>query len=547
MLFLFLRWITGAIWQSAFVAALFALHPLHVESVAWVTERKDVLSTFFWMLTMLGYINYLKKPGFARYTLILIPLALGLMTKPMLVTLPFVFLLLDYWPLGRLKLPGKKTEGKTVNGLSMNSSTPNVLGLILEKIPMIIVVAVSIYLLLLLQGSDKIAGTAIPPSLDYKVSNALISYVTYIYKMFLPIKLAVPYPHTAISWLSAGSAFLILLFLSFAAIKSLKSRPYIAVGWFWYLGTLVPVLGLVHFGSFSMADRFTYVPLNGLFIIIAWAVPELLSKWVHGKIFLRTSGVIVLLILIILSWRQVGYWKNSITLFEHTLKVTSDNYLPHNNLGLALKKQGSIDEAIKHYEAALRIKPDYTKAHNNLGVALEEQGRIEDAIKHYEAALSIEPDYEEVHNNLGIALKEQGRIDEAIKHYEAALRIRPDYEEAHNNLGVLLQERGSLDEAIEHYGEALRIRPDYEEAHNNLGIALKDQGRIDEAIKHYEAALRIRPNYVIVYNNLGIALFRKGDIDGAIEHFRKALKIDPDYINAKNNLKKVLTIQKLGQ
>jgi tetratricopeptide (TPR) repeat protein len=412
---------------------------------------------------------------------------------------------------------------------------------------MIIVVAISIFILLSFQLSGKDSGAAIPPAFDYKVSNALISYVKYIGKMFLPINLAVPYPHTAISWLSAGSALLILLFLSYGVIKALRSRPYIMVGWFWYLGTLVPVLGLVHFGSFSMADRFTYIPLNGLFIIIAWAVPELLSRWTHGKIFLRTSGVIIILILMVMTYKQVGYWKNSITLFEHTLKVTSNNYLPHNNLGLALKEQGLIDEAIEHYEEALRIKPNYEKGHNNLGVALEEQGRIDEAIMHYIEALSIKPDYEEVHNNLGVALQGQGRIDDAIKHYEDALRIRPDYMEAHNNMGNALQEQGRIDEAIEHYKEALRIKPDYLKAHNNLGLALQKQGRMDEAIEHYVEVLRVTPENVKVHNNLGIALARKGDIDEAIEHFQKALQIDPDYINARNNLNKVLMMRKVRQ
>lgn len=572
MLFLFLRMITGAIWQSAFVAALFALHPLHVESVAWVTERKDVLSIFFWMLTMLGYINYIKKPSFARYMLILIPLALGLMTKPMLVTMPFVLLLIDYWPLGRLKLPDRKSGGKTNTGLSIdnarkrksrkdqrisrantlsNSSpytfTNNLLRLIREKIPMIIVVLVSIFILLSFQWSDKIAGTAISPPLEYRISNALISYVRYIVKMFLPINLATPYPHTAISWLSAGSAFLILLFLSFGAIKALRSRPYISVGWFWYLGTLVPVLGLVHFGSFSMADRFTYIPLNGLFIIIAWGIPDLMSRWVHGKIFLRTSGVIVILILMVMTYKQLGYWKNSITLFEHTLKVTSDNYLPHNNLGLALKEQGLLDDAIEHYKEALRIKPNYEKGHNNLGVALEEQGRIDDAIEHYEEALRIKPDYVEAHSNLGVALQGQGSLDDAIEHYREALRIKPDYMEAHNNMGNALQEKGLVDDAIKHYKEALRIKPDYLKAHNNLGLALQGQGHIDEAIDHYEEVLRVTPENAKIHNNLGIALAHKGDIDGAIEHFQKALQIEPNYINARNNLNKLLMVQKLRQ
>ena len=530
MLFIFLRRATGALWQSAFVATLFALHPLHVESVAWVTERKDVLSTFFWMLTMLAYIHYLKQPGFKRYILILIALALGLMAKPMLVTLPFVLLLFDYWPLGRLQLPEKRFKAKPlmeevrerspdneqpafgINSLPNSSHIliRNFSRLIWEKIPMLILVAGSILILFSFRVGKGVVQTVKFSSFGYKISNALISYLKYIEKMVWPQNLAIHYPCTTISWQQTALAFLILLCISIAAVKAVRSRPYFAVGWFWYIGTLVPVIGLVKFGSyFAMADRFTYVPLIGLFIIIAWGIPELVAQWRYRKIWLATLATVILTILMAMTWKQVDYWGNSITLFEHTLKITSNNYLPHNNLGNALYRQGRTAEAIEHYLQALLIKPDYAESHNNLGFALANQGRTE----------------------------------EAINQYLEALRINSDYADAHNNLGITLVKQGRIEEAIGHYLEGLRINPDYEEAHYNLGLALYKQGRTAEAIEHYLQALRIKPDYLGAHNNLAIAFFRKGNIEGAIAHFRKALRINPDYVDAKNNLKKVLMMQ----
>lgn len=503
MLFVFLRMVTGAMWQSAFVAALFSLHPLHVESVAWITERKDVISAFFWMLSMLGYTYYLKRPGSARYVFILIALALGLMAKPMLVTLPFIFLLFDYWPLGRLKFPDKNSAEKTINrstpvekrkkgtnpkGKNASKvkaplsrpdvSTPSVMRLVREKIPMMIIVALSICILLASYNvTDKDAGATGSPEFGYRVSNALVSYTKYIEKMFVPNGLAIPYPHKTIRWEMTIFSLITLLGISFVAVKTVKSRPYIAVGWFWYLGTLVPVLGLVNFGSFSMADRFTYIPLIGLFIIIAWGVPDLLSKWRCRKGFFYVSVPIILLILMALSKRQVGYWENSITLFERAIKVTSNNYVAHNNLGIALKGQGRLDEAIEQYSEALLIKPDHARAHNNLGIALQEKGKTDDAIEHFKEALRIVPDFEEVYNNLGTVFKDLGRVDDAIAHFREALGIRPDYAQAHNNLGVCLYSKGDIDGAIEQFQKAIQINPNYANAKNNLKKVLIRQNR----------------------------------------------------------------------
>ena len=565
LLFFVFRKMTGHFWQSAFLASLFAFHPLHVESVAWISERKDVLSTFFWMLTMWSYIRYVQNPGIDKYLLTLLFFILGLMSKPMLVTLPFVLLLLDYYPLCRFHKPADSSS-------SLKRTT--FFRLILEKLPFFVLVVISSVITFYAQRHGGAVKSLEIISIQARIANALVSYASYILKMLCPLKLAVLYPHPgSYPWWQITGACSLLLFISFSAIRVIKQSPYFFVGWFWYLGTLVPVIGLVQVGTQSMADRYTYIPFIGIFMIISWGTPELAKRWHHLKIFLSPIATAILFILIVVTSIQAGYWKNSITLFEHTLEATSNNYRAHNSLAGALQKQGRIDEAIRHYEEVLRIRPDYVDAHYNLGIFLKGQGRIDEAIRHYEEALRIRPDYADAHYNLGNVLRVQGRLNETIRHYEEALRIKPDYMSAHYNLGNALRERGRMDEAIRHYEEALRIKPYFMNAHNNLvlllrrqgrideairyyeellhikpdfefahytlGNFLKEQGRIDEAIRHYEEALRIKPDYVEAHNNLGTALINKGDNDGAIKQFREALQINPDYIYAKENLKSI--------
>ena len=338
--------------------------------------------------------------------------------------------------------------------------------------------------------------------------------------MIWPSKMAVFYPYPGMfPWWLVFGAFVLFVFISFLAIRVVRQRPYFTVGWLWYIGALVPVIGLVQAGGQAMADRYTYVPLIGLFIIIAWGVPDLVARWSHRKIWLATLTTLLLSILMVVTWKQVRYWKSSITLYEHALEETSKNWLAHNNLGIALENQGRVDEAIDHYFEALRIKPGYTDAHNNLGVALEKQGFTNEAIGHYLEALQVKPDHEYAHNNLGNALLKQGRTDEAMAHFLEALRIKPDYVDAHYNLGTALANQGRTDEAIGHFLEALRLEASYVKAHYNLGTALANQGRTDEAIAHYLKALRIKPDYVDAHNNLGVAFYDKGNIQDAIASF----------------------------
>ncbi len=527
LLFIVLRRMTSAPWQSAFVAALFSLHPLHTESVAWVSERKDVLSTFFWLLSMWAYSRYVERPGKIRYTPVLFFFMLGLMAKPMLVTLPFVLLLIDYWPLKRFQL-----------------AKLGIRGLLLEKVPFFVLSAVSCTVTLYTQQSAGAVAPFTVFSLDLRIANALVSYVSYIEKMIYPFNLAIIYPHprTLPGWQAAG-ACLFLLTVTLLAIRTAKRCPWFATGWLWYLGTLVPVIGLVQVGEQAMADRYTYIPLIGLFIIIAWSGPELVSRWRYKKYGLKIIAAAILLILTAITLRQLPHWKNSMTLYTHTLHVTSNNHVAHYNLGIAFADQGLLAEAINHYSEALKINPGIPEAHCRLGLILMDHGKLDAAKSHFYQALRINPNYAEAHNNLGIALVNQGKIPEAIEHYHAALRVKPEFAAAHNNLGSALKKQGRIDEAIKHYSEALRIEPDHVDAHYNLAGIMTNKGRADEAIRHYLKILRINPRDAETHNNLGVALLLKGNIEDSVAHFREALRIKPGYVNAQINLKRVLALQ----
>jgi len=531
LLFFVFRRMTGAMWRSAFVAALFALHPLHVESVAWISERKDVLSGLFWMLTMWAYVRYAERPGFNRYLLGLMFFALGLMSKPMIVTLPFVLLLMDFWPLCRVQW------GQVCGESSSRFQKAQALRLVWEKIPLFALVLFSCFMTFLSeQGGNTVVSLNIHP-LSMRVSNALVSYITYIRKTFWPNDLAVFYPYPdVITWGQTICAGALLVCVFVLAFRVSRRFPYLVVGWLWYFGTLVPVIGLVQVGAQAMADRYTYAPIIGLFIIFAWGVPQICQNWSYRKTWLSASAAFLLLILIIVTWKQVGYWKNSITLFENNLRLTSNNYVAHNNLGSALNRQGRTEEAIEHFLQVLRIKPGHVGAKSNLGIALKKQGRAEEAIEQYLQALRIKPDNAMVHNNLGVALDKQGRTEEAIEQYLQALRIKPDFVGAQYNLGTALNKQGRTEEAIEYFLQAVRIKPDNAEAQYHLGTALNKQGRTEEAIEHFLQAVRIKPDYDQAHNNLAIALFRKGNIEGGITHLRKALLIKPDYDQAHNNL-----------
>jgi tetratricopeptide (TPR) repeat protein len=534
LLFWVLKRMTGTLWRSGFIALLFALHPLHVESVAWVAERKDVLSTLFWILTMGAYVHYVHQANLKRYLLVFFFFALGLMSKPMLVTLPFVLLLLDYWPLGRLHWPlGKHSLGKT----SGNSDKGRLRGfrLVLEKVPLLILVAVSCSLTLWAQRGTIALLEALP--MGTRMANALTSYVSYIGKMIWPCRLAVqyPYPDRFPLWQVVGAG-LFLVGVSIWVVREVRRRPYLGVGWFWYLGTLVPVIGLVQVGAQAMADRYTYVPLIGIFIMVVWGVSESLVQWRYRRITLSLSAALILAILMVFTRTQLLYWHDSIALYKHTLNSTANNYQVHYNLGLALAKEGKNKEAIAHYQQALRIRPDYYKAHTSLGIILARQGSYEEAIVHYNEAIRINPEYADAHYNLGFAFLRQGKHSESIARFEEAIRINPNDADAYNHMGLALARQGLHQEAITQYHKALRIKPNHIDAHNNLGIVLVRQGKYQEAITHFTEVLHIKPHHTEVHYNLGLALAEQGKYREAIYNYSQALRIKPDFDQARFSL-----------
>jgi tetratricopeptide (TPR) repeat protein len=532
LLFLILNRMTHALWKSAFVAALFALHPIHVESVAWIAERKDVLSAFFWMLTMGAYVLYAERPGVKKYLLTIIFFSFGLMAKPMLVTLPCVLLLLDYWPLGRLrfnhsldvpKISESKKEKKRARKISESArgkeaTLPDrsqflqrLWPVIREKIPFFALSAISSIVTAI--GQQKVGAMESLEILPIgaRIGNALISYIRYIEMTIYPHGLAVFYPHRGTS--SAWEVFLAAVFLLIATLLIIRwaaKMPYLAMGWLWYLGTLVPVIGIIQVGMQSMADRYTYIPVIGLFVATAWAVPDIAKNWRYRQYILTAGAVIVLSALMFSTWTQVKYWQNSITLFEHAIQVTDNNYLAHNNLGVALSDAGKRKEAVAHYREAIRIKPSYENAYFNLG------------------------------NNLST----QGRTDEAILCYQEALRLRANYAKAHNNLAALLISKKMFKEAIGHYQEALKTDPTNPRTHYNLGAAWMSIDYYEEAIGQFQQALGINPRFIEAHNAWGIALARSGKTGEGIEHFREALRLNPNYAPARNNLETALEVQK---
>ncbi len=505
VLFLLLYRITGARWQSSFVAALFALHPLHVESVAWVAERKDVLSGFFWFLTLFLYSEYASKRKPVLYILTLASFVLGLMAKPMLVTLPLVMLMLDYWPLGRYK---SEEMGK---GVGPQSGRKSVLAaLVKEKIPFLLCSLLSAGVTIYAQKKvESIASLEIVP-LGFRIENALIVYVTYIRKTLWPDDLAVlyPIPSSFPLWQAIGSLFIILL-ISFAVVWARHRRPYIAVGWFWYLVTLVPVIGIIQVGSQSMADRYTYIPHIGLFIIVAWGIPDLTAGLKYRKALLALLAGAVISASAAMTWQQLGYWRDSVYLFRRALQITPGKSIIHNSLGYALFQKGDLDAAIQEYQEALRTNPDFANTHFNLGLAHARKGNWDAAIKEYQEALRLKPNYSEAHTNLGVTLADTGNSDAAIMEYMEALKINPDDATTHNNLGIILVRKGDLDAAIQEFQATLNINPSHASAHNNIGFVFASKGELDAAIHEFQEALRINPAYAEAEKNLGIALGQK--------------------------------------
>ena len=574
MLFLVLQRMTGAVWRSAFLAALFALHPMHVESVAWISERKDVLSTFFFLLTLGAYAGYASRsdgrqseapmrcavkpeesaasetrnpkpwhnitPKASRirlhasllYLLALVSFALGLMSKPMLVTLPFVLLLLDHWPLGRLQLKTKNLELKTL------------LPLVWEKVPFLALSLVSSVITLLAQRQEGAMVSLEKLSLAARMDNALISYVRYAWKLLWPKDLAVLYPHPS-NWPGEaviGSAIL-LLAVSAAVLWQGRRRPYLVVGWLWFLGTLVPVIGLVQVGIQSMADRYSYVPSLGFFLMLVWGLGDMGGRWRGWPRVWPVGAGLALAASAFLTVRQVQFWQNSGTLFRHAIETVPGNYRAYHNLGLHLFAEGKLDEAIANYRQAVNLAPSFDEALNNLGAALMAQNKLDEALTNYTEALRYHPANAQAHNNLGILLARKERTAEAIEQFVEALRLDPDNAPAHANLGRALASQGRQADALVQFQAALELWPDDPETRCTLGKALMDTGNLEEAIRQQRLVLRANPSHLEARNNLGVALAKQGKLEEAIGQFREAIRADPNYAGAHHNLAKALAVR----
>ncbi len=539
LLFLVLRRMTGGFWPSALAAALFAVHPLHVESVAWVTERKDMLSGLFFVLTLGAYGWYVRRPFTpGRYLLLVAVFLMGLMAKPMLVTLPLVLLLLDYWPLGRMT--STATADISVAGNERQGRFSFPLRCVLEKLPLLLLVA--LFCGVTYWTMSEVVANKEDLSFSWRIGNALVSYVAYLGQLICPLGLAPFYPHPGANlpvWKVIGAG-VVLASISAGVLAYRRRYPCLLVGWLWYAGMLVPVIGLVQLGAAAMADRFTYLPQIGLCIALAWGAAEVCRSRPYRRLVCGVVSALVLAVLMGCAWRQTCFWRDSETLWTHTLSCTSQNVLAYCKFGVTLVDQGQTEKGITEYRKALAINPDSARAHNMLGEALQRLGKTAEAIEQYQVAAELEPDDADVHYNLGEILRQQGRLAEALEQFKRSLDLNPNRSDAYTNFGAALGELGRPAEAIEQFEKALEIDPARAEAHNDLGVTLAGLGRVDEAIEHYLAALKHKPDYAMAHNNLGVALATRGRLDEAIEQYREALKAKPDYGRARYNLDEAL-------
>jgi tetratricopeptide (TPR) repeat protein len=532
LLFAVLKKMTGSLWPSAFVAALFALHPLHVESVAWITERKDVLSTLFLLLTLAAYVSYVRHRGMVRYLLTVLLFASGLLAKPMLVTLPFLLLLLDYWPLERFAVP------RAVKTAAIPDRRRVLYRIIIEKIPFFVLSAVSSVITFIVQKGSGAVLDVNTLSLQKGVANAFLSYAKYIGKMFWPQNLAVFYPLDIadIPLWQIVLCVLLLLVISIFAVRFGRKHRYLPVGWFWFVGTLIPVIGLVQSGAQSLADRYTYISLTGLFIIIAFGADRLTAKWNYRKYFLSLLAAVVLGAASVCTSLQLKFWQNSITLFQRAVDVTSNNFLIYNNFANVLGKMGKLNQSLEYLNKALALRPNSAEIHNNLGNAFRELGKVDQAIEHYKEAVKYKPDLADAHFNFGVALSKKGNFNEAVAEYQKALAIDPVNSDALSEFGFIYAQQGKLDQAVDCYNKAIVIEPDNIIAHGRLGLALAEQGKFDDAIREFRTVLKARPDDVEMYCNLGILLERQNKTDQAIEQYHRALQIKPDDSKARKLL-----------
>ncbi|HUN54594.1 MAG TPA: tetratricopeptide repeat protein [Smithella sp.] len=532
LLFLLLRTLTGAMWRSAFVATLFAIHPINVESVAWIAERKNVLSTFFWIGTLLLYVWYVKSPDWKRYLSVLICFVLGLMSKPMLVTLPFVLLLLDYWPLNRMEIK-QSNDDQTTKTAEVALKRKRILFLVLEKVPLIVLSAIFSYLTLFIQkNAGAVLGLQSFP-LSYRLGNAVISYELYIRKMFWPFDLAAFYPlnyHMSL-WQVIFPALWLIVITVFVSIY-FRKLPYLLMGWLWYLGTLVPVIGIVQVGDQALADRYAYVPLVGLFIMLTWGAFDIIKKHFSSRIILIIS-LLIITGLAIAAHRQVKYWQNTFTLFSHALDVTQNNAFAHSSVAGQLLMQNKVDEAMRHCEIALKLNPHSYNTLVRIARAYSMRGEKDKAIDALQQAIQVQPGYVKAYDDLYVILMQMGRGKEALQEYRKAADINGDNPDIHFNFGNALAMHGAYDEAIEQFKKVIQLRPLDAGAYSNIGVILMHLDNKDAAIRYLKEALKINPDYAYAHYQLSIILKKMGMVEESEYHFNEAIRIDPAYKNKK--------------
>jgi Flp pilus assembly protein TadD len=497
--------LTGRLWRSALVAALFALHPLHVESVAWASERKDLLAGLLWFATIAAYLRYVRRPSALRYLPLVLIFALGLAAKPMLVTLPLVLLLLDYWPLGRLR------PSPSGNLAGVDRRPPA--RLLLEKVPLLLLSALGSALTLWAQSrSGALYPLARLPFAE-RIANALAATAGYLVKMLLPLRLSYFYPLPAggppVGQIAAAALLIAGLF---AAALLLRRRPYLIVGWLWFLVMLVPVVGIVQVGTQALADRYTYLPLTGIFVAFVWGAAAVVARRTPPvQLAVAVVCVMLLACAAVLTRAQVGYWRDTGTLAEHALALDPDNWMALDDRGIALSQQGRHDEARAAMVRSIAVYPGYDAAHNNLGVVELRLGRPAEALRRFDETIALNPRYREAWGNRGLALLSLGRNDEAEASFQQLLSVDPGSPEAHKQLGNIQLDRRQYREAAGHYQAALQLRPDLPEVWNNLGIALLPLGRREEALAALREALRQRPAFSEARRNLERALASPND------------------------------------
>jgi len=538
-LFFALNEMTAAPGRSFVTAALFALHPLRVESVAWACERKDVLAAFFGTLTILLYgrwcTNLLREQSRALgyYLAALGTFVLGLMSKSVLVTLPAVLLLLDYWPLGRWR----RRDG------SLSARR-----LLLEKLPFLIIAAGAGIWTMLVQHRIGAVKTFADYPIDARVGNAVVSYCRYLLKLFYPTNLAAFYPHP-VYWpvvvVIVSACFIATV--SFLSVRYRQRHPYFVVGWLWYLITALPVIGLIQVGAQSMADRYTYIPSIGICMCASWGVYSAFESLSWQKQFLRVTALTVIACFAAATVRQVGYWHDSLRLFRHTIAVTEDNPVAHMNLGIALLEAGDRIRGLEELRTSVRIAPNYPDAHLALGTALADTAAYEQAISELDATLRLSPRSAKAYLEAGVVFDKMGKTVEAAKVFERAIQLEPDYADAYNDLGVVLEKLGRLVEAASEYQQALRCAPSHVNAHQNLGALEYHSGRIKEAIAEFTAASQLDPSSAAAHNNLGGALFVAGRYEDAISQYQAALKANPDFPGIQANLKAAIAAKELAK